>query len=99
MGTNAYRYRFSEDIDLQDAEDTLRLALLAAEGIFGRTRVRMDAWYAVDESINVIIVDASTPVGMVANLVFGAFLAREFGVNAFDVRRVQLVAEGQCGGH
>ena len=90
METNAYRYRFSEDIDIQDAEDTLRLALVAAEGIFGRTRIRMDAWYAVDETINVIIVDASTLVGMTVNLIFTAFITVEFGSGEFDVRQVGL---------
>ncbi len=89
--TTAYRYRFTERIDLEDAQDTLQLALLAAEGLFGRTRVRMDAAWATDESINVLVVDAGTPVGMAVNLIFTAFATAEFGTDAFDVRRVEML--------
>jgi hypothetical protein len=91
MIRQAYRYRFSENVDLRDAQDTLLLALLAAEGLFGRARVRMDATWAVDPSINTIAVDASTIVGLTVSLIFTAFITAEFGRDAFDVRRVELV--------
>lgn len=96
MGRNAYTYRFSERVDLEDAETTLLLAMLATEGLFGRARVRMDAWYAVDESINVIVIDASTPVGMAVSLIFTAFVTAEFGPSAFNARRVQLLSETEA---
>lgn len=88
--TIAYRYKFSERIDLDDAQETLHLALLAAEGLFGRTRVHMDAAWATDETINVLIVDAGTLVGMTVNLIFTAFITAEFRADIFDVRRVEL---------
>ena len=84
-----YRYRFAKDIDLRDARDTLLLALLAAEGLFGRGRVRMDSAWAGDESINVIVIDAGTLVGMTISLIFTAFITAEFGTDAFDVRQVE----------
>jgi len=43
MGTQAYRYRFREDVDILDTEVTLHLAIIAAEGLYGEARVRMDA--------------------------------------------------------
>jgi len=49
MIDEGYRYKFSKGVDLRDAEDTLLLALLAVEGIYGECRVRMDAAYAVDD--------------------------------------------------
>ena len=94
MNNVAYRYRFRPDIDLKEAQDTLLLAVVAAEGIFGQARVRMDADYHLDPTINVIIVDADTVVGQVVNQVFTAFISREFGRGRFLVRRVELVAQG-----
>lgn len=89
MNFHAYRYRFRPDIALKDAEETLVLAFLAAEGIFGQARVRMDAGYATDATINVIIVDAGTLIGQVINAVFTNFITREFGSDSFNVRRVE----------
>ena len=90
MSRIGYRYHFAKDTDLHEAEDTLLLALLAAEGLFGRCRVRMDSAWAVDESINVIVIDAGTLVGMTVSLIFTAFITAEFGASAFDVRQVSL---------
>lgn len=89
MLREAYRYRFSAEVDLHEAEDTLLLAILAVEGLYGQARVRMDAAYSVDESSRGIIVDASTDVGQDVNAIFTAFLLREFGTGAFQVRRVE----------
>lgn len=89
MVLQAYRYKFGNDVDLEDARDMLLLALLAAEGIFGRSRVRMDSAWSADESIDVILIDASTVVGMTVSLIFTAFVTAEFGAGSFDVRRVQ----------
>ena len=93
MPTEVYRYCFRGDVDPLDAEATLHLAIIAAEGLYGEARVRMDVGYAADESIRAIVVDASTDVGQDINAMFTAFLLKEFGRTAFDVRRV----EGQAG--
>ncbi len=93
MSEHAYRYRFAERIDLRDVGDTLLLAVLAAAGLFGQTRVRMDAGFATDPSSNVLIVDASTIVGQAINGIFTSFLMREFGADAFEVKRVAVARE------
>jgi len=87
----AYRYRFCDRIDLREARETLTLALLAAEGLFGPSRVRADASWADDESINTLVIDAGTPVGAAINRIFLAFITAEFGADAFDVRRVEII--------
>lgn len=89
MNGQAYRYRFGGKVNLQDAKDTLVLALLATEGLFGRSRVRMDASWHWDEPINVIVIDAGTLVGLTVSLIFTAFITAEFGSDAFDIRRVE----------
>jgi hypothetical protein len=86
MINQGYRYQFSPRVDLQDAQDTLLLAVLAAEGIYGQARIRMDATFAVDESLRVIVVDASTDAGNDICGIFTSFLCREFGSDAFSVR-------------
>lgn len=99
MIRQAYRYRFREEADRREAEDTLRLALLAAEGLFGVCRVRMDASWATDESIHTIVIDAGTLVGMTACLIFTAFLTAEFGADAFHVLRVETIPCVQASNH
>ena len=93
MITEAYRYRFAEQVDLHDAEETLLLSILAVEGLFGEARVNMDAAHATDPGIHVIVVDASTHVGQAINAIFNTFLTKEFGSGSFDVRRVAGLRE------
>jgi len=95
MIREVYRFRFRSDIDLAEAESTLHLAIVAAEGLFGEAQTRMDVAYAVDPSITAVIVDASTEVGQAVSAIFTAFVLREFGRQAFDVRRFDGVGEGR----
>jgi len=85
MITEGYKYQFARRVRLQDAEDTLLLALLAAEGIHGRPRVRMDSAYAVDPAVRTIVVDSSTDVGQDVCGIYTSFLTKEFSGQAFDV--------------
>lgn len=85
--TRAYKYEFGEGSDLRDVEDTLLLALLAAEGIFGEARVRLDGGYRIDREARMAMVDAATAVGQIVNAVFTAFAVKEFGRDGFTVRR------------
>ena len=86
MITEGYKYQFSKRVRLRDAEDTLLLALLAAEGIYGRPRVRMDSAYAVDPALRTIVVDSSTDVGQDVCGIYTSFLTKEFSAGAFAVR-------------
>jgi len=92
MNRIGYRYRFAGNVDLREAKKTLVLAMLATEGLFGPDRVRKDAAWACDESINVIVIDAGTLVGRMLCLIFSAFIANEFGSAAFDVREVSILS-------
>jgi hypothetical protein len=86
--TRAYKYQFRPDIGLRDVEDTLILAFLAAEGVFGEARVRMDGSYSPDHEARALTVDASAAVGQVVNAVFAAYIIKEFGRDSFTVRRL-----------
>jgi len=87
--TRVTRWKFRDAVDLHDAEETLLLSILAAEGLFGEARLRMDLGYVVDESINVVAVDTSTQVGYAVAAIFTAFVNREFGPESFDVRHTE----------
>jgi len=89
MRPAVYRFTFEKKTPLIEAEMSLHLAMIAVEGLLGQATVRMDASYHVDEPRNVIIVDGTTPVGAAVVRVFTAFLIREFGNDAFNVRRVE----------
>jgi hypothetical protein len=88
MITEGYRFQFDEGVPLRDAEDTLLLSLVAAEGLYGEARVRMDSAYLVDAPLRTIVVDAATDVGQDVCGIFTSFLAREFSPGAFCVRRL-----------
>jgi len=91
MSNQAYRFRFYDrDVFERAVRVTHQQALLAAVGLFGQTRVRMDGAHAVDGVIKVLVIDAGTPVGMAVCQIFTAFLGAAFGHDAFDVRRVEM---------
>lgn len=88
MRPNIFRFTFGSKAHLAEAEATLHLAVLAAEGLFGQARVRIDFAYHVATPRSTLIVDGCTPTGDAIVRVFTAFLVREFGEDGFAVRRV-----------
>ena len=82
-----YVYRFRRHIDIDDVQDTLTLAVLGAENLHGRARIRLDGWWRLDRQRRRGVIDASTSVGEnIAQLVTG-FLTQEFGDGAYMVQR------------
>jgi len=88
MTAGGYRFLRKPDVPLDEAEMSLQLAILAAEGLFGGARVRMEPGDRLDEPQRALLVDANTEVGSAVVRIFTAFLTREFGEARFDVRRV-----------
>jgi len=64
MTKEIYRYQFGDAVSSRDVEETLLLAVLAAECLHGAARVRLDASYWMDEGARACVVDASTTVGL-----------------------------------
>ncbi len=96
MTTGTYRFTFGNDIELTDAEATLHLAMIAAEGLFGNALVRMDVSFAVDQAGRNLTVDGTTAVGATVVRMFTSLLLREFGEDAFTVRRVKASSPDQA---
>jgi hypothetical protein len=84
-----YNYGFRRHIDINDIQDTLTLAIIGAENLHGRSRVRLDGWWRLDRQRRRCVIDASTEVGETIARLFTGYLAKEFGESAFTVRRPQ----------
>jgi len=78
---------------MQDVEESLLLAVLAAECLYGEARVRLDAGYSISERKRALVVDASTDIGRSINRIFTGFVTREFGEDAFKVERIAGAAK------
>ena len=87
MRTSEFRFQFIVDVDLAEAENTLRLSLLAAEGLHGEAKVRIEVTYVVDPIRAEIRVSGGiVPVEATAQI-YTSLLSHEFGREAFTVRR------------
>jgi len=88
MKKDIVRYTFSQSVSMREAEETLLLAVLAVESLFGESTVRLDASFSIDSSRRACVIDASTDVGRAICRVFTGFVSREFGSDAFKIHRV-----------
>ncbi len=88
MSVGVFRFSFSPEVPLDEAELTLQLATFAVEGLFGTARVRLDFGYHVDPHRRVITADGSKEAGATVVQVFAGLLLREFGEESFHVERV-----------
>ena len=89
MPNEVYKYRFSKSVPLRDVEETLLLAVLAAESLHGQSRVRLDAAYRLDHAKRACVIDAGTDVGRDITRIFTGLAIREFGQDAFEVERIE----------
>ena len=100
MNGGVYRFELEAEVPLLEAEMSLHLAMVAVEGLLGQAAVRLQTSYHVDEPRSAIIVDGTTDAGEALVRVFTGFLIREFGEDAFQVRRLEacvaLAAEGRA---
>jgi hypothetical protein len=88
MTTQTYEFRIGASVPLDEARDTLRLALLAAEALHGEG-VAVDGAHHLDTNSRACRIDGSTRPGRDLALLFSRFLAREFGPDNFRVKRVE----------
>ena len=92
MQRDIYRYVFDSGVDFSEVTATLDLAFIAIESLHGESRARLDARFTSEPSRRTVVLDATTPVGQALNQVFVGFARREFGEDAFAVRRVEAVS-------
>ena len=95
MSEDKYRYQFAPEAPAREIEETLHLAVLAAECLHGQSRVRLDASYFMDAEKCTCVIDAGTDVGRDIVRIFTGFAIREFGEDSFSVRRVDSASKAE----
>ena len=88
MSRQARRYSFSASVPEDEIENTLALAVFAAEGLHGQSRVRLEATYCFVPEKHACVIDDASDVGRDICRMFTGFAIREFGEAAFAVSRV-----------
>ncbi len=94
----AFRFEFQPTVKLTEAEMSLHLAIYAIEGLFGEARVRLETGYELDAANRLLVVNADGEIGASLVQVYTRLLIREFGENAFHVRRVERASVQQSDG-
>ena len=93
MHQDIYRYEFDPSVPPDEIENTLLLAVLTAESLHGKPRVRLDASYCFDSDKRACVIDAGSEVGRDISRMFTGFAIREYGERSFKVRRTDRVPE------
>lgn len=88
MITQTYRYRIADTVPFGEVEESLLLAIIAAECLHGPARARLEASYCTDQETRACVLDASTEVGRDIARIFTGLLAKEFGEDAFKVEKM-----------
>jgi len=97
VARQVYRYCFTDQIDLQEVEETLLLAFVATEGIHDQTQVQLDGGYYLDKATRTVVVNTSTKVGQDVAGIFTRLLTCEFGPDSFHVSSVESKPGRPCG--
>ena len=84
-----YKFIFGDSVPFKEVQETLFWAILNAESIFGKAKVRLDAWYKLDEGKKVCEIDKTTEVGQHIAQIFTSCISRSFGDKAFTVERLR----------
>lgn len=87
---NVMRFTFREPVDMEAIEQDIDLALLVAEFLYGKPRVRLEAGYDVNTSDSNLTLDLSGPAGETAAQIFTGLCAIRFGEEGYRVERGQL---------
>ena len=89
MQTTLVRYTFRPDVNMEEVDGTLLLAVIAVTSLFGETRVQLEARHVFDPKLRSCVIDAETEVGRTINQLFLGYLHQEFGHEAFTVERIR----------
>jgi hypothetical protein len=84
-----YRFMFDDSVPVKEIQETLFWAILNAESIFGKAKVRLDSWYEFDSEKKTCDIDKTTEVGQHIAQIFTSCISRSFGDKAFTVERLR----------
>lgn len=93
--TKTYLYSFRQNVPMDEVEDSLLLAALATESLFGKPLMRMECRFRFELRRRICTIDGSTPVGRALASIFTGFLGNEFGDQGFRLHRLSGVGAFQ----
>ena len=85
MHSELQKYKFKDSVDMEQAEDTLLLAIIAAEALHGRAAVRQEARYIFSEVKRSCVIERRGKISEDIIKLFTGFLIKEFGEESFSV--------------
>lgn len=96
MDAPEYRFRFTDAAPMADVEETLVMAVIAAEGLHGRARVRLDARFSANPAERTCTINADNEVGQDIARIFTELLILEIGTAEFEVSGQRAACRGHC---
>ena len=99
MVRSVYKFNFDKHIPVDDIEDSLMLAALAAESLHGRAAMKIEASFCLNKRHRTCVIDAETPIGGDIARIFTAFVTKGYGEASFDVERTEERMDVRCGRH
>jgi len=91
------RFGFTESSNREGVEADMAVAIFAAECVYGRPRVRMEASYLVDDEGRACVVDVAGESGEAVVRVFAGLTAARLGEDSYTVRRMPQAASSHAG--
>ncbi len=85
-----YRFRLHANVPMAEVRESLKLAILAAEGLHGAAQVRLDFAYCADDEKRTLVLEARGEAGIAVIRMFTGFLSQQIGETGFRVERVAL---------
>ena len=83
-----FKYEFKDHVSMDAVESDLALALIAAEALFGQSRVRLECDMAADFENRTLVIQAGNQVGQTVNTLFVGLLHRFLGQDSFSLSRI-----------
>jgi hypothetical protein len=83
------RFELTGEQNNETVATDISLALFAAECVYGKPRVRLEASYVVADDGSACVLKASGEAGEVAARVFAGLTAARLGEAAYSVKRVE----------
>ncbi|MEI8309329.1 MAG: hypothetical protein WCH98_01095 [Verrucomicrobiota bacterium] len=82
-----YIYSFRHGVSMQEVADSLFLAALATESVFGRSLFRLEASFRLETDRRSCSIDGSTSIGRTLACIFHGFISRQIGERRFRIHR------------
>ena len=83
------KFELKGEPDREAVEADVTLAMFASECVFGKTRMRLETAYLVDDDGGACVVNVAGEAGEVAARVFAGLTAARLGEAAYSVKRVE----------